>query len=365
MLFDAASRGRYSTDASIYQITADRRGRAEARGRHRSCDGHRTRNRRARTAARRRHLAVRTDCGQGTGRRCQQAPQRNRGARRRRTSCASSTGHRARPAQCTTQEQRPVLPGRRLARQPRHHRRHDRQQLLRLALHCATATWCTTCTPSTRCWPTARARTSRMCPATWRAGEQTAAPATSISFSACARSASGRPTRSTALPQAAAPGRRLQHRLDRRHRPQHGAHAGRLGRHARLLHRDRAGPCAVPAHRVLGVCHFPTFYESMAATRHIVELGPTRGRARGPHADGVGARHRHVQADAGAIRSGQAGRAAAGRVRGRGPRRASSQAARPATLMGDLGFADGRGARCRTPRARARSGTCARPGSTS
>ncbi|HEY3909491.1 MAG TPA: FAD-linked oxidase C-terminal domain-containing protein [Stellaceae bacterium] len=31
----------------------------------------------------------------------------------------------------------------------------------------------------------------------------------------------------------------------------------------------------IPAHRVLGVCHFPTFYSAMAATRRIVELGPS------------------------------------------------------------------------------------------
>ena len=30
----------------------------------------------------------------------------------------------------------------------------------------------------------------------------------------------------------------------------------------------------VPPHRVLGICHFPTFYQAMDATRHIVELGP-------------------------------------------------------------------------------------------
>ena len=30
----------------------------------------------------------------------------------------------------------------------------------------------------------------------------------------------------------------------------------------------------IPAHKVLGVCHFPTFYEAMDATRHIVALGP-------------------------------------------------------------------------------------------
>jgi FAD/FMN-containing dehydrogenase/Fe-S oxidoreductase len=31
----------------------------------------------------------------------------------------------------------------------------------------------------------------------------------------------------------------------------------------------------IPAHRVLGICHFPSFYSAMAATRQIVELGPS------------------------------------------------------------------------------------------
>jgi FAD/FMN-containing dehydrogenase/Fe-S oxidoreductase len=31
----------------------------------------------------------------------------------------------------------------------------------------------------------------------------------------------------------------------------------------------------IPAHRVLGICHFPSFYRAMAATRRIVELGPS------------------------------------------------------------------------------------------
>ncbi|HEU0155942.1 MAG TPA: FAD-binding oxidoreductase, partial [Stellaceae bacterium] len=31
----------------------------------------------------------------------------------------------------------------------------------------------------------------------------------------------------------------------------------------------------VPAHRVLGICHFPSFYGAMAATRQIVALGPS------------------------------------------------------------------------------------------
>src|SRR5580704_7429075 len=30
----------------------------------------------------------------------------------------------------------------------------------------------------------------------------------------------------------------------------------------------------IPAHRVLGICHFPSFYKAMEATQHIVKLGP-------------------------------------------------------------------------------------------
>src|SRR5215831_17336441 len=31
----------------------------------------------------------------------------------------------------------------------------------------------------------------------------------------------------------------------------------------------------IPPHRVLGICHFPTFYKAMDATQHIVKLGPS------------------------------------------------------------------------------------------
>src|SRR5947208_7253023 len=30
----------------------------------------------------------------------------------------------------------------------------------------------------------------------------------------------------------------------------------------------------IPPHRALGICHFPTFYQAMDATRHVVKLGP-------------------------------------------------------------------------------------------
>src|SRR5437867_6073295 len=31
----------------------------------------------------------------------------------------------------------------------------------------------------------------------------------------------------------------------------------------------------IPGHRVLGICHFPTFYSAMAATQRIVDLDPS------------------------------------------------------------------------------------------
>ena len=31
----------------------------------------------------------------------------------------------------------------------------------------------------------------------------------------------------------------------------------------------------IPTHKVLGICHFPTFYQAMASTQHIVTLNPT------------------------------------------------------------------------------------------
>ena len=31
----------------------------------------------------------------------------------------------------------------------------------------------------------------------------------------------------------------------------------------------------IPPHRVLGICHFPSFYSAMEATRKIVKLGPS------------------------------------------------------------------------------------------
>ena len=50
----------------------------------------------------------------------------------------------------------------------------------------------------------------------------------------------------------------------------------------------------LPAQRALGVCHFPKFYTAMDLTQHIVKLGPVRGGAGRPHDDRPRARHRRV-----------------------------------------------------------------------
>ena len=74
--------------------------------------------------------------------------------------------------------------------------------------------------------------------------------------------------------------------------------AGRLGGHARLLHARSSSTCSRSRRaKVLGICHFPTFYKAMDATRHIVKLDPARGRAGRPHDDRAGARHPDVPPD--------------------------------------------------------------------
>ena len=52
--------------------------------------------------------------------------------------------------------------------------------------------------------------------------------------------------------------------------------------YSRRIHLDLS---PLPKHKTLGVCHFPTFYQSMEAPQHIVKLKPGRGRAGGPHHD--------------------------------------------------------------------------------
>ena len=106
---------------------------------------------------------------------------------------------------------RPVVPGRRLDRHPRHPRRHGRQQHLRRAARSATATWCTTCAPSTPCMADGSGAEFGEVPGNL-AGVP-GGPRSRALIRATARPGRARGRRDRgALPQGAAPGRRLQSR---------------------------------------------------------------------------------------------------------------------------------------------------------
>ena len=139
------------------------------------------------------------------------------------------------------QAARPVVSGRYLDRLARHHRRHGRQQFLRRALAALRQHARERARRSTPCWPTARRRISvrsRPTSPTFRGSS----PLEPLARDLLAhRRARGRRDRG-ALSEGAAPGRRLQSRRAsaRPQRPQSRAYPGRLRRHARLLHPDRA-----------------------------------------------------------------------------------------------------------------------------
>ncbi len=182
-----------------------RGGAARPRGRG---GGARNRARRGRgaAAARRRHLAMRPDGGPRLGARLQQIHEPGRGLRRCNAPRAGPARAGAGAAQPRPQGEGPVLPGRCFHIGPRHHRRHDRQQFLRRALVCATATWCTMCAASTRscrrhgggvrrsAGKFRRARPARALPRPGAPDARSAPPrsrtrSTSASRSCCARSA--------------------------------------------------------------------------------------------------------------------------------------------------------------------------------
>ena len=133
VLFDAFSRGRYSTDASIYQIeplgvVVPRDAEDVAA---------------ALAIARARGVPVlprgggTSQCGQTVGARIgprlQQAHERGARGRCRSAPRARAARRGARPAQPTAPARGSFLPRGHLDGQPRHHRRHDRQQQLRRA----------------------------------------------------------------------------------------------------------------------------------------------------------------------------------------------------------------------------------------
>ena len=97
-------------------------------------DGNCARGGRAAAAARGRHLAVGPDGRPGAGDGLLQAPEAAGGDQRDRAHLHRRARHRARRAQPAAAAVGPVVSGRRVDVQPRHHRRHGRQQLLRHAL---------------------------------------------------------------------------------------------------------------------------------------------------------------------------------------------------------------------------------------
>ena len=135
VLFDAASRGRYSTDASIYQIEPIGVVVPRSEEAARAAIAHRGRGGRPDPAARRGHLAVRPDGRRGAGHRPHQVPQ-PRAARSTRKAGApwSQPGVVLDHAERAAAQARPVVPGRRLDQRAGDDRRHGGQQLLRLAL---------------------------------------------------------------------------------------------------------------------------------------------------------------------------------------------------------------------------------------
>ena len=254
--------GATRTDASIYQIEPLGVVVPEDDQRCRGGAGDRARGGRAGAAARRRHLAMRPDGGARAGDRLQQAPARHPrvdpeartasgGARRR----AGSAERRAAPA-------RAVLPGRSLDREPRDDRRHGRQQQLRLALDPLRQHGRTTCARSTRSSPTAPQRASAWCPAISATMRCPSGYRELVQRHARAAPPRGRGDR-RAVPEAAAPGRRLQHRHASIARPATTWRTCWSARRARSPSSARSNSTLqpIPPHGLLGICQFPTFYQ--------------------------------------------------------------------------------------------------------
>ena len=160
VLFDAASRGRYSTDASIYQIEPvgvvvprDETDLALALDVARD----------AKAAILPRGAGT-SQCGQTVGE-ALVVDFSQVHARRRRLRQGSRRGHgaarrRARPAQCLAEAARPLVSGRRLDLGAMHAGRHGRQQFLRQPLDPLRQHGAQRRRASTPSWPTARARAS-------------------------------------------------------------------------------------------------------------------------------------------------------------------------------------------------------------
>ena len=120
----------------------------------------------------------------------------------------------------------------------------------------------------------------------------------------------------------------------------------------------------LPRHRVLGVCHFPTFYQAMASTKAIVDLGPSAVELVDRTILELG---RQIPAYRPLIERFVRGAPDAlllVEFAGDDPEAQNAQLQRLGELMADLGFPDAVVEAVEPPR-RPGSGRCARPGSTS
>ena len=163
------------------------------------------------------------------------------------------------------------------------------------------------------------------------------------------------------LPQGPAPGRRLQPRPGAAGRPQHGGAPGRLGRHARAVPPAQAQAAAAAAAQGPGRLPLPELPSGDGLGSGDRRPRAVRGRAGRPHDHRARAQDPRLPAADRPFRARHARRAAAGRVRGRGagepargPRapRGADGGARPAGRRGrgdrargagaDLGRAQGR-----------------------
>ena len=258
--FDPFTRGRYATDASIYQIEpigvvvprseADVVPHIDDRGRGRG----------AGAAARRRHLAMRPDGRRGAGGRCEPPPQPPSRARPGGAPRRGRARHRARPAQrCCNR----TGSSSRSTSRPRAAPRSAAWPATTAAARArsATATCATTCARSRRRSPTA---VPCALPSSARRSRGRARVPKSARWSprllGLGRARGRRDRR--ALPQGAAPGRRLQHRragaARRQARPINLAHllVGSEGTLA-FSRRIELQLCPIPEHKRARRLPFP------------------------------------------------------------------------------------------------------------
>ena len=228
-----------------------------------------------------------------------------------------------RPAQPLAAAAQIVLSGRPVDGEPSDDRRHDRQQQLRLALD------------PLRQHGTQRSRDRRAArrrhyawfgevPGNFDDESSPASGAVSRPRTPDARFAPARGRRDRrAISKGPAAGRRLQHRFDRAgrwERPQHGAAAGRLRRHPRLLQRNRARSAADPGAQGAGHLPFPKFLQRDGCDPADRRAGSQRGRTGRSHDDRIVARHPDVPRRRRPFRPGRAGGNPADRICRRRPR---------------------------------------------